>query len=515
MAHVAFFGASGTLGRATLSALLAGKQQFSFSLLLLPTDWNKKEIRTLAKRFGLPLRPPRITQHEFRISEVPGLRVVWGYAQNTAAVRAVVSGADWVLNAMALISPAADSQPALAREINDEAVQTIIDAIHEEPNGAERIGYIHTGSVAQTGNRPPGFHLGRVGDPMNPSLFDHYAITKIDGERRVMESNLQKWVSLRMSFIMPTNHSELIGLFDPIMFHMPPDTRMESVSDRDAGYALAQCIEQPLESGFWRKAYNIGGGPGMRSVAIEYLNDIFSQLGLNWKRCSDRNWYALQNFHLQFYSDSHAANDYLHFWRDDLEHFREALAKSMKWYVRLFYWLNARCKPFRAFSHAVTHRMLRGLANNNPNSPRHWYLHDKRDRLQAFFGSRQAYEDIGDWDSPPINVDHSYPAKEFQHGFIAGKSFYSVEEVTSAAKFRGGHCDVPTDSVEVFTPIRWTCAFGHRFTLKLHTVFHGGHWCPECTRTWNGELRAEVDQFFAQAWYASLHHASSNFKEGG
>lgn len=517
MKKIAFFGASGTMGRAALSALLSERKAFALSLLLLPTDWKKREIRLVAKRFGLKLRAPRISQEEFQITEAPGLRIVWGYAQNKSAVEAVIAGADWVLNTMALISPAADTQPQLAREVNDEAVQTIIDAICREPDGATRIGYIHTGSVAQTGNRPPGFHIGRVGDPMNPSLFDNYAVTKIDGERRVMESPLQKWVSLRMSFIMPTNQAELLRLFDPIMFHMPPDTRMESVTDRDAGFALVRCMDQPANSTFWRNAYNIGGGPGMRSVAIDYLDDVFSQLGLNWKKCTDRNWYALQNFHLQFYEDSKIANDYLNFWRDDLGSFRKSLSDSMKWYVRVFAWLNKTSYFFEKVSNFITHYFLNRLSEGHVNSPRYWYLNDVDERIQAFFGGKEAYEAIREWDEPAVNTDHDFPAQRFTHGLREGQSQYSAKEVHSAARFRGGHCEVPKNSSTVsrFTPITWTCAFGHTFVLKVNTVFHGGHWCPECTRTWNGDERAKIDRFFGQAWYAATRKAQPGFLEGG
>lgn len=515
MEKIAFFGASGTMGRAALSVLLAERKALTLSLLLLPADWKKREIRTLAKRFGLKLRAPRISQDEFATTEVPGLRIVWGYAQNKNAVRATIAGSDWVLNTMALISPAADTQPLLAREVNDDAVQTIIDAICDEPDGAKRIGYVHTGSVAQTGNRPPGFHLGRIGDPMNPSVFDNYAVTKIDGERRVMESPLKKWVSLRMSFIMPTDQGELLRLFGPIVFHMPPDTRIESITDRDAGFALVQCMNQESDSSFWRRAYNIGGGPGMRSVAIEYLDDVFSQLGLDWMRCTARNWYAVQNFHLQFYADSAVANEYLNFWRDDLKSFRESLAASMKWYVKVFTWLNKNFSPFRDLSHSITHRLLKRLAEKHPNSPRYWYLHGNQERLQAFFGNKTVYENIAGWHDPPVNTDHDLPATLFQHGLTPGRSHYLAEEVKAAANFRGGHCEVPSQSVSTFTPITWTCAFGHTFVLKVNTVFHGGHWCPECTRAWNGNLRAKIDQFFGQAWHAATGKVEHGYSEGG
>ena len=44
------------------------------------------------------------------------------------------------------------------------------------------------GTVAATGDRMPPIHWGRIGDPLKPSIYDFYAVTKIAGERAVLES---------------------------------------------------------------------------------------------------------------------------------------------------------------------------------------------------------------------------------------------------------------------------------------------------------------------------------------
>lgn len=463
-------------------------------------------LRSFLDSEGLLYQKPPKSFTGIKIDENERVRIVWGDARNSDAVRETIRGSDWVFNTMALISPAADSQPDLARQINDEAVQTIIDAICDEPNGADRIRLIHTGSVAQTGSRPPGFHVGRIGDPMNPSVFDHYAVTKIDGERRVMESPLKYWASLRMSFIMPTNHHELLNLFDPILFHMPLNTHMESISDRDAGLAMAQCLKVPYESTFWQKAFNIGGGPGMRITAIEYFDAIFKQLGIDWKRVTEKNWFALRNFHLQYFDDSHVANAYLNFWRDSNETFEAALLQSMRWYFRAIRWLNINSRVFNWLTHSIVYKVLRRLAENNPNSPRNWYLTRNKPRITAFFKSEHEYENIRNWSDAPDPSSPKYTSS-FIHGFISGKFVFKIEEIQEAATFRGGTCLSTEEEVSLTDQLTWECGFGHQFKLRLQTVLNGGHWCPECTSTWNGDIRAKKDHFFAQAWYADHDRA--------
>ncbi len=140
-----------------------------------------------------------------------------------------------------------------------------------------------------------------MGDPLKPSIFDYYAVTKIAGERAVMESSIRHWVSLRMTFIMPTTWKQMSALHGPIAFHMPLATLMENVSDRDAGYGMVNCLDVPDNSPFWRKAYNMGGGPSMRCTAYEFTDRVCKLVGMSGvEACSERRWYALRNPHAVF-----------------------------------------------------------------------------------------------------------------------------------------------------------------------------------------------------------------------
>ena len=514
MQRVALFGASGTMGFEAFRELWRRRADYHLTVLLLPGDKRLNRFRPYARETGLSWRPPRVAGAGPVVQDGEGLRIVWGDARDPATARAIVDGCDHVLNAMAVIPPATDQQPELARQVNDRAISHIIEAIREEPDGDSRITYVHTGSVAQTGSRPPGMHVGRVGDPLNPSVFDVYALTKIAGERRVLESGLHRWASLRMSFIMPSDHAQLLGLSDPLMFHMPPDTRFEAISDRDAGYAMVQCLLQPPGSGFWRRVWNIGGGPGMRYTASDYFSEIYSLFGLNWKDCTDRNWYALRNFHLQYYEDSSVANDFLQFWRDDRESFREALLGSMPAPYRLLRWLVRHAPGAGSIAERAARRQLQKLAERSPSSPRFWYLNDDGERLRAFFGSREAYEAIPGWDgAPPVNVDPDQPWQRLDHGYDETKAVLDAGDLEQAAAFRGGRFLGPAFSGSPHEPLQWECAFGHRFTARPLTVLHAGHWCPTFTATWNGGIRAQRDRFFAQVWYAD--HSPDELHEYG
>ena len=246
---VVLFGASGTMGCAAFKELWKRRADYD---IVHPGASVGEEQEALPS-----LRDPSAAQRR----RSRRLKIVWGDATRYEDVEQAVRGADWVLDAMAFISPEADYHPEKARAVNTDAIRNIVRAIEAQPGGAERIRLIYTGTVAETGDRLGCIHMGRVGDPLKPSIFDYYATSKIAGERAVLESNIRHWASLRMTYIMPTTYTEFAALSDPIMFHLPLDSCMENITDRDAGFGMVNCLDIPDDSDFWRRAYNMGGGP--------------------------------------------------------------------------------------------------------------------------------------------------------------------------------------------------------------------------------------------------------------
>ncbi|GAG89251.1 unnamed protein product, partial [marine sediment metagenome] len=243
-------GASGSMGYETFKHLWEKRETYDIVLLQRPSKKNKKLFKTYEKICGIKSIKGRGNV------EGGGLKIVWGDATNYEDVLEACNGIDWCLCPMAFISPAADRNPKMAKAVNTTAIEYIVKAIEAQPNGAEHVKFIYTGSVAETGDRLPPIHMGRIGDPLKPSIFDFYAVTKIMGERAVLESNIKHFAALRQTFIMIPNPNELM---DPIMFHQPINSYMENNTSRDAGRGLVNCLEIPDDSDFWRRAYTWRG----------------------------------------------------------------------------------------------------------------------------------------------------------------------------------------------------------------------------------------------------------------
>ncbi len=358
--RVLLTGASGSMGHEAFLELRRRSGRYDVKLLLRPSRVNK--------RMFAPYRGE------------PWLEIVWGDLTERRDVARAVEGVDFVLNPAAMISPAADRDPQTASAINVGGTRNLLDAIHAEPDGAERIGFVSIGSVAQYGDRLPPIEMINVGDPLKPSVHDYYALTKCAAETMVIESGLKRWVSLRQTFIAIPG---LLSLIDPILFHQPLEQRIELITSRDAGYGLVQCLETPDD--FWCRIYNMSGGPSCRVTYTELIDRLFHVFGLgDYRRIFDRNWFALRNFHCGYFEDACVLNDYLGHFRDTFDDFCALVDEEAPRWMRL----GARLAP---------NPLIRLLARRIAD-PLHWIERDERTYIDAFFGSREAWERIPDWD---------------------------------------------------------------------------------------------------------------------
>lgn len=166
-------GATGSMGSATLRELAGRLDRFNVVILVQRSFRARRALRRYTKK--------------------QGVRIVWGDLRDYASVLECVSGADYVLHTAAIISPAADQDPVTTEQVNVGSIRNILKAIHAQPDPGS-VHQVTIGSVAMTGSRLPPMHWGRVGDPIAPAIGDHYALSKIEAERLVVESGLAHWV---------------------------------------------------------------------------------------------------------------------------------------------------------------------------------------------------------------------------------------------------------------------------------------------------------------------------------
>ncbi|MFG6403096.1 NAD-dependent epimerase/dehydratase family protein [Microbacterium sp. P04] len=460
-------GAAGNWGRRVLDHFRERAETFDVVALVLPSPKDLAIIR--------------------RYEDMENLEVVFGDLTDYQAVERCVRGADVVLHIGAVVSPVADDYPELAHRVNVGSIRNIIRAVQAQPDPA-RIAVVGVGTIAETGDRNPPHHWGRVGDPLRVSQFDEYGQSKVIAEKLLVESGLPRWAWVRQTGIF---HPGVLEIRDPIMTHSTLGGVMEWVSVEDAARLMVNVSEADVPTEFWGGIYNIGGGEGWRLTNWQLQTRMTAALGVRDVRdWYDRNWFATRNFHGQWYSDSDVLQALVPF-REDT--FDAALARAiaanpgLKIAGRIPSWL-------------VKNLVLKPLTIR-PRGTMHYVREGNADAVSAYFGSPAEWEAIGDWDTfwpsrpsrTPTLLDHGYDETIASAQWGAGV-------YRDVAMHRGGEL-LSEDPIvgEIAAPLEWRCAFGHVFTGSPRLILTAGHWCPVCILDVPGyKAQATRNAFLAQ-----------------
>jgi len=473
-------GATGTMGGSALRHLLE-RDTCDIVTLARPSEKNKEAMKDYAGE--------------------PALEIVWGDLTKYEDVLECVTKADIVLHPAAFVAPAADHDPETAWKINVGSAEHIVKAIKAQPD-PDAIKLVNIGTIAETGDRLPPIHLGRTGDPLKPSIFDMYACSKIAAERVVAESGLRYWVSCRQTYIATANL-----LQDPIMYHQPINTCIELCTEHDAGLLLANACEDDLPEAFWRRFYNIGGGPSCRIVFHEYMNRTMKMFGIDSRKIMERKWFALRNFHCHWFEDSGVLDEYLHYQTESYEDHRRHIEKTIPAETR---------GGSRDISHEdIKKAAMEPVASGTPDCTMYWINNNMEMRITAFFESKEDWARIPDWGVDMPEDPRNIQSVRLDHGYDEDKPTEALDlaDMQAAASFRGGSCLSKTMAHgHLLAKLRWKCAFDHEFEATPNIVLKGGHWCPHCAPPgWNYDEEARRSPFFAQVWYPNHDREENNF----
>ena len=469
--RVLLTGATGVMGTAGLNELVARRDRYNVTVLVRDSKANRKKMARYGDAFD----------------------VVWGDLTNYNDVLRATEDADYVLHVGGMVSPSADYKPKSALRVNITAAENIIKAVKAQPN-SDDIKVVYIGSVSQTGDRRAPLHWGRTGDPIFPSIFDYYAISKCQAERIFAESGLKHWVSLRQSGIL---YPAILKNKDPIMFHVPIRGVLEWATVEDSGRLLANVCGDDVPEEFWCKFYNIGSGAQYRLTNYDFERYLLKSINCPApEKIFDVKWFATHNFHGQFYFDSDKLEEYLHFRANiPVDEYFSQMAKSLPWYYSL-----AKIAPS-----SIIKPVMRHIANDKIFGTLGWIKSGDRERIKAYFGSLDEREAISSWEQMSnFKLDDKATAERLDHGYDESKplSELDIDDMRQAAEFRGGRClSQSMTKGDMSTKLEWECAFGHRFEASPALILLGGHWCEKCMPApWRYDEQAARNPFFAQVW---------------
>jgi nucleoside-diphosphate-sugar epimerase len=196
------------------------------------------------------------------------IETIWGDVRNPDDLALAVHDRDVVIHLAFIIDMLkSEDHPEWAWEINVGGTKNLLDAIksHSEPC---KIIFASSISVfGHTQHLPPPRTLS---DPVQPTSI--YAHHKAECEELIKKSGLD-WSILRIAFSPP----EALGKFEPILFHLEPNSRLEFVHPRDVGLAVANAVSS---TEIWGKTLLVGGGSDCQLYYRDFIRQITDVMGI-------------------------------------------------------------------------------------------------------------------------------------------------------------------------------------------------------------------------------------------
>ncbi len=489
---IAMTGANGHMGVEALFQTMELSQVEFVRVLISKKKKNEKLVKAWKKKFR------------------GRIQILRGSVKDERLARQLVTGVDLVVHMAAVIPPASDADHKASEECNLQGTLALVDAVKKcDPQPA----FLHISTVAVYGNRNENHPFGRVGDPLLVSPLDTYAMHKLRAERYVLDAELSRWAVLRQTAML---HPDMMkcNVSDGLMFHTALNAPLEWTTARDSGLLIKNIVDGESKGEiehFWKHIYNIGGGFRGRGTGYDTFNDGFCIIGGSAEKFFKPNWLSPRNFHGMWFADGDILEDMFHYQRDGEREYWREIGRNHKLY-----------KLGKFVPKQLIHFFLFRKLLKHPNSPLEWVRTGDIPHVTAHFGSMEEAKALSsDWKDYKLmskgdfgNYDELRDAKKaVEEGRLVPLGYdeskreteWNLDDLRSAAAFRGGEVLFEGDRIDPYRKIFWKCHEGHTFEASPYTILKGGHWCPACAQPapWNFDRLAKHSPFHAQIWYDS------------
>ena len=288
MKKVLVTGAAGTVGLQTIRFLLSeGKYEI--------TALELKNIRVYR----------RLKKFRKRIN------IVYGDVNDSALVVALVKDHDVVIHFAGVLPPFANIKEDMAKVNDYEGTVNIVEAIK---NYNPRCYLLYPSSTSV---------YGMVSDSENITVkskgiineYDYYSKYKLRSEQYI-KHNLKNYSIFRLSYVLCDLKNETI------IYNVPKDLKIETISSEDAGYAFVAALD--FKNDLNRKTFNLSGGSKYRINYRDYLLKILKDYGLSLSFLSAY-LFSEKNYYGGYYADADKLNEILNFRTKDINLYYEII----------------------------------------------------------------------------------------------------------------------------------------------------------------------------------------------
>lgn len=197
---------------------------------------------------------------------------ILGDIRDISALKLIVPNIDAIIHNASVLPPMTDNHPELAKSINVEACNALIDLAE---SSAKKPIFIFPSSVTVFGKPESNTSLKRATDSINPT--DNYTNHKISIEKTLEASQLD-WVVLRVGVSVDARTLATdYGTFKKLL-SIHPNNPLEYVHPKDVAFAMCKAA---IEQEAINKVLLIGGGPSCQISQYEFISTAFTSLGLH------------------------------------------------------------------------------------------------------------------------------------------------------------------------------------------------------------------------------------------
>ena len=488
---IAITGATGNLGKSVLKELL--KLDFVETINIL--GHNKKRTEDLIKK-----------NKKYKKK----IHVVMGSLDDIESCRSLIKDMDIVINSAGVIPPLSDSKPNIAVKTNEIGVKTLVSAIEEE----NKTKLIHISTIDVYGYRNEKHPSGRIEDPLIPSVYDIYGITKMRGEYAVLESNINSYVVLRQTAML---YDDILmkNISSEIMFQTAFNSPLEWITDKETGTLFKNIIikEHNMElnyDNFWNKCFNVGGCRENKNTYYESIDIGFKIIGGNVPDFFNTNYDSLRNSHGIWLTDSDKLEDLFHYKSITYSEFWDKV-KRKYWYFSI-----AKILPKKWIKKRFIDKLL-----DKKHSPSNWVKVNDDARITAFFGSKENYYNIdNDWNNFNLSCkSEGYENSKNNPNLI---NYYydvdkdikdiTIDDLRNVATAHGGRL-ISNEYNNPYQKLEWETQDKEIFMAKPYTILKCGHWYNTSYKVyaWDFDRLSKKDKIYASIWLDSHDKSENNY----
>ena len=196
------------------------------------------------------------------------IETIWGDVRRPEDLALAVQDRDAVIHLAFIVDMlSSENQPEWAWEINVGGTTNLLDAIKGNSDPSKIIFASSTSVFGHTQHLDPPRTLS---DPVQPTSI--YTNHKVECEELIKKSGLD-WSILRIAFSPP----ESSGSFEPVLFQLEPESRLEFVHPRDVGLAVANAVSS---TEIWGKTLLVGGGSGCQLYYRDFIRKLMKAIGI-------------------------------------------------------------------------------------------------------------------------------------------------------------------------------------------------------------------------------------------